>query len=158
MATNMILLIVASALVLSTNAIRSLDSMKSQSDEHMKFVRHPILPPFFGGHGLGRPAFGVGPVIGFGPFGGVVGGAGPNNGGGLGFGTGTGTDNGSGLGFGTGSGTEIGSGSNFGSSIGGGGFGSGNVGGGFGFNGDSNGGDGSFASGQAKASLGNQKP
>ncbi|TMW96379.1 hypothetical protein EJD97_007462 [Solanum chilense] len=154
MATNMILLIVASTLVLSTNAIRSLDSMKSQSDEHMKFIRHPILPPFLGGHGLGRPAFGVGPVIGFGPFGGIVGGVGPNNGGGLGFGTGTGTgtgtDNGSGLGFGTGRG--------FGSSIGGGGFGSGNVGGGFGFNGDSNGSDGSFASGQAKASLGNQKP
>uniref|UniRef100_A0A3Q7EX57 Glycine-rich protein n=1 Tax=Solanum lycopersicum TaxID=4081 RepID=A0A3Q7EX57_SOLLC len=98
MATNMILLIVASTLVLSTNAIRSLDSMKSQSDEHMKFVRHPILPPFLGGHGLGRPAFGVGPVIGFGPFGGIVGGVGPNNGGGLGGGFGSGNVGG-GFGF-----------------------------------------------------------
>ncbi|XP_055805470.1 glycine-rich protein 5-like [Solanum dulcamara] len=168
MATNIVLLIVASTLVLSTNAIRSPNSMKAQSNEHMKFISHPILPPFFGGHGLGRPAFGVGPVIGFGPFGGIVGGGGPN-GGGLGFGggggSGSGSGSGNGLGFGTGAGTgtEIGSGSGFGSSMGGGGFGSGNVGGGFGFNGDSDVGtspigDGSFAGGQAKEALGNQNP
>lgn len=186
MATNMILLIVASTFVLSTNGIRNPDFMKTQSDEHMKFIRHPILPPFFGGHGLGRPAFGVGPIIGFGPFGGIVGGGSPN-GGGLGFGIGSEsgtvagagagagaragagagagveTEIGSGLGFGVETGTEIGSGSGFGSNMGGGGFGSGNLGGGFGFNGDSNGGtspigDGSFIGGQAKAALGNKKP
>ncbi|KAK4348049.1 hypothetical protein RND71_034388 [Anisodus tanguticus] len=146
-ATNILLtvVLVACALVLSTNA-RSLSLQATKAEDEQKtFFRHP-LPPFLGGiggHGLGRPVFGLG----FGPFGGIAGGSGLG-GGGLG----------------------IGGGSGFGSSIGGsGGFGSsigmGN-GGGFGFGGDNGGtspnADGAFAGGQGEggddAALGNQKP
>ncbi|MCD7471443.1 hypothetical protein HAX54_011891 [Datura stramonium] len=82
-----IVLIVASALVLSTNA-RSLKSMKTE-DEQKMFFRRP-LPPFLGGRGFGRPAFGLGPGLGFGPFGGIAGGSDLGSGG-LGFSSGTGS-------------------------------------------------------------------
>ncbi|KAJ8550200.1 hypothetical protein K7X08_033907 [Anisodus acutangulus] len=151
MAATKILLIgvlVACALVLSTNA-RSLSMKATKAEDEQKTFFHHPLPPFFGGiggHGLGRPVFGLGPGLGFGPFGGIAGGS-DLGGGGLGFGAGTGFESGNGLGFG--------------SSIGGSGGG-----GGFGFGGN-NGGtspndDGAFAGGQGEggddAALGNQKP
>ncbi|XP_060174372.1 glycine-rich protein 23-like [Lycium barbarum] len=161
MATNIFLIVVlvACTLVLSTNA-RSLNSMKATKpeDEQKTFFRHP-LPPFLGGHGLGRPVFGLGPGLGFGPFGGIGGGSGLG-GGGLGFGAGTGAGAGTGFESGSGFGSSIGGGSGFGSTIG-----MGN-GGGFGFGGDNGGttpnADGAFAGGQGEggddAALGNQKP
>ncbi|KAF3646184.1 hypothetical protein FXO38_19280 [Capsicum annuum] len=166
MSTSIILLIVACALVLSTNA-RILNSMKGEDEEKILFP-HP-LSPFLGGHGLGRPGFGAGPGLGFGPFGGISGESGLG-GGGMGFGAGTGTEIGSGSGFGSnigsGFGSNIGGGGGFGSGMGNGGFGLGMGNGGFGFSGDNNGGnspngDGEFAGGQAEgvdAALGKQKP
>ncbi|XP_016511695.2 uncharacterized protein LOC107828833 [Nicotiana tabacum] len=148
-----IVVLVASALVLPTNA-RSLSMKATKAKDEQETLFRPPLPPYLGrigGHGIGRPAFGVGPGFGGGfgnnPFGGISSGSGLG-GGGLGFGAGTGT----------GFGSSIGGAGGFGSSVG---FGNG---GGFGFGddgGSSSNGNGVFAGGQGEgddAAIGNQYP